>query len=477
MKSCWETLNIAVTENKDIIRQAYLALLPSFHPETDPQGFKQLRQAYEAALRLAESPSEETDISPRPIAVEHEILIAFRALLASDTDRFQSAAWQRFIQRLNTYSIDEVDELRWRLCEIAMASDYLSFDCIRLLAERLSWRQQPNTEQIVQEELESFLDAIGRSDIFAFSTLTDFSAVAQNEAIDFFRMFGRIWFNNPEWLAAFLSIHRTVVTPDDTRLHRNLLRWYSALKCGMPELLTYARAWREAEPENEDAHYYACAQRVYCGESDSLLPDLCAFWQRFPSTQADALLLYWCRQHRIGTAPLLALVIEARELVNDKGKPLIYIPGDSAHTRLLWADILYSGDLSPLSRDFLTSWLNIRSKPRMKQTPGQESGSGPLLSLYQVADRLVCSESPAEAPLQSLVSRLDDAACCPLEAIIIRWLLVTSAEASRVETPQPVKVESEAAGNDGPGIIKIIFYIVLICGAVVRILHHLAATG
>ncbi len=49
MKNCWKILEIEETTDVDIIRRAYLALLPSFHPETDPQGFKQLRQAYEDA--------------------------------------------------------------------------------------------------------------------------------------------------------------------------------------------------------------------------------------------------------------------------------------------------------------------------------------------------------------------------------------------------------------------------------------------
>ncbi|STJ12629.1 DnaJ-class chaperone [Escherichia coli] len=53
MKTCWQILDISQTTDVDIIRRAYLALLPSFHPETDPQGFKQLRQAYEDALRIA----------------------------------------------------------------------------------------------------------------------------------------------------------------------------------------------------------------------------------------------------------------------------------------------------------------------------------------------------------------------------------------------------------------------------------------
>nr|WP_249264762.1 J domain-containing protein [Salmonella enterica] len=57
MKTCWQVLGIEATADIDAIRQAYLALLPTFHPETDPQGFKQLREAYETALQGTKSPS------------------------------------------------------------------------------------------------------------------------------------------------------------------------------------------------------------------------------------------------------------------------------------------------------------------------------------------------------------------------------------------------------------------------------------
>ncbi|STJ45245.1 DnaJ-class chaperone [Escherichia coli] len=39
MKNCWKILDIEETTDVDIIRRAYLALLPSFHPETRSAGF------------------------------------------------------------------------------------------------------------------------------------------------------------------------------------------------------------------------------------------------------------------------------------------------------------------------------------------------------------------------------------------------------------------------------------------------------
>ncbi len=41
MKTCWQILEIESTTQTEIIRQAYLAHLPLYHPENDPQGFKE----------------------------------------------------------------------------------------------------------------------------------------------------------------------------------------------------------------------------------------------------------------------------------------------------------------------------------------------------------------------------------------------------------------------------------------------------
>lgn len=171
MKTCWQILEIESTTQIDIIRQAYLARLPLCHPETDPQGFKALRQAYEEALRLAVNPVEEADDEEKDAATEHEILRVFRALLDSENDRFQPSAWQKFIQQLNTWNMEDVDQLRWPLCAIAIEARYLSLNCASLLAERLNWHSFNDCEGIDEEEREAFLEAIQAGDCFDFLSL------------------------------------------------------------------------------------------------------------------------------------------------------------------------------------------------------------------------------------------------------------------------------------------------------------------
>lgn len=50
----WEILDTEPTRDKATIRKAYARRLRLFHPEEDPVGYQQLREAYDHALRIAE---------------------------------------------------------------------------------------------------------------------------------------------------------------------------------------------------------------------------------------------------------------------------------------------------------------------------------------------------------------------------------------------------------------------------------------
>lgn len=424
MNTCWETLGIEPTTDLERIRQVYLALLPSFHPESDPQGFKQLRQAYEEAQRWARSPvSEEAQHTTNEVVAEHAILTTFRALLASESDRFQPSAWQRFIQKLNELSLDEVNEVRWSLCIIAMATRYISLSCLSLLAKRLDWQPLEESDDIDVEHLEAFLEAINRGDSFNFLALSALPVTVQEQTILYFFELERAE-EDPERLKQAVRMHGAWLTPDDKLIQRKLVRWYSLLREGMAELVDIADRWRKAEPDCEDAHYYFCAQRLYCGEGESLLPDLSSFWQQYPSTQADDMLLGWCRQHRPDFFPLLVIVIEARCMAGMPDESFTYVPGENARTRLLWAEILHSGRLSPLGRSFVESLLYKRKSMAWANSRLQAKGEPetPLLDLYRTAEQYVLEAFPQAKPFYRLLIRLERGDASLLESMITQML-------------------------------------------------------
>ncbi|EIK4076450.1 J domain-containing protein [Salmonella enterica] len=477
MKNCWQVLGIEATTDTDAIRQAYLALLPSFHPETDPQGFKQLREAYENALLGTTSPAiTVVDEDPDTPWVNYLGEI-FRDLLADQERRFQPQAWQDFIQQINKLSISQAEKARWLLCDIAMQTFPVSYSCMNLLSQRLSWEQRDSNGEIDDEALEDFLPYIQRGDTFDYTLLRHLPLAVQNQTIMFYCALDGTFFDRPHYFAQLMAQHGAWIIPNNLCFQRRLLRWFSTLHVGIAELLPVALTWQEAEPDNATPGYYHLAQRVFCGEGDNLLPELCAQWWEHPSTHLDDLLLYWCRQHRPDFFPLLVMAVEGREQVDIDGESLLYIPGSSARTCLLWAEALHSGALSPLSESFIARRLNYGA-PAMSEAHSQH----PYWLLYQVADSLACAGDPSAALLQRLVTKLDTPDICPLEALVIRGLL---GRAAAIATPceavvaneEPVTtVTSPSTEESGGGfglwqVIKIILFIGVV-GHVLRQFMH-----
>ncbi|EBU3151745.1 J domain-containing protein [Salmonella enterica] len=477
MKNCWQVLGIEATTDTDAIRQAYLALLPSFHPETDPQGFKQLREAYENALLGTTSPAiTVVDEDPDTPWVNYLGEI-FRGLLADQERRFQPQAWQDFIQQINKLSISQAEKARWLLCDIAMQTFPVSYSCMNLLSQRLSWEQRDSNGEIDDEALEDFLPYVQRGDTFDYTLLRHLPLAVQNQTIMFYCALDGTFFDRPHYFAQLMAQHGAWIIPNNLCFQRRLLRWFSTLHVGIAELLPVALTWQEAEPDNATPGYYHLAQRVFCGEGDNLLPELCAQWWEHPSTHLDDLLLCWCRQHRPDFFPLLVMAVEGREQVDIDGESLLYIPGSSARTCLLWAEALHSGALSPLSESFIARRLNYGA-PAMSEAHSQH----PYWLLYQVADSLACAGDPSAALLQRLVTKLDTPDICPLEALVIRGLL---GRAAAIATPceavvaneEPVTTVTAPSTEESGGgfglwqVIKIILFIGVV-GHVLRQFMH-----
>ena len=82
--NCWEVLGIEPTSDKKEIKKAYARLLKQYHPEENPEEFKQIQEAYQQCLhpdQEIESVSYEQnieskqDIKTQPISIEEDTIL------------------------------------------------------------------------------------------------------------------------------------------------------------------------------------------------------------------------------------------------------------------------------------------------------------------------------------------------------------------------------------------------------------------
>ena len=82
--NCWEVLGIESTKDKKEIKKAYARLLKQYHPEENPEEFKQIQAAYQQGLHLdqeiesvsykQEERTKNMEVEPISIREEDEIV-------------------------------------------------------------------------------------------------------------------------------------------------------------------------------------------------------------------------------------------------------------------------------------------------------------------------------------------------------------------------------------------------------------------
>ncbi|MEX5590032.1 molecular chaperone DnaJ [Pseudomonas urmiensis] len=306
--SCWIRLGLEPTQDLNSIRQAYRGLLPSHHPETDPQGFQALREAYEEALRLAREGESSAASEPDAAAQDdapHPALQAFHRLLEEPALRFDPVAWQGYIAELDELPLDDLEALSWRLLHELRNCGPISHRCVGLLAQRLGW-----AEQLLRledpHEVEAFLQRLEQPDPFDTGLMRDWPPAAQLEALWYFRSLEYCFQQRPLFeYAQFAQTHTCLAFPDDQGLIQRLLVQFSQAGVASQTLHALLLERQRQAPDDQDLLYLLACQADALGAKQQAMDCWLQLWREHRHPQAERWLIEFCTQYQSQRLPLL----------------------------------------------------------------------------------------------------------------------------------------------------------------------------
>lgn len=123
-------LGINETKEEAAIKSAYLERLKTTNPEDDPEGFKRLREAYEAAAAFARQPEQEAAV-PQDKTDTELWIDQIDALYQDITLRWQPEAWEKLLSDPICEDLDTSLQVREALLAYLMDHIYLPNTILR----------------------------------------------------------------------------------------------------------------------------------------------------------------------------------------------------------------------------------------------------------------------------------------------------------------------------------------------------------
>lgn len=150
----WNVLGIDATNNIGAIKKAYATKLKIYHPEENPQGFQELREAYEQALQQAATrkqqsitavPSTQLDDNDSQ-AISHQHIELFMSRLEKlyhePALRTNIEQWKELLEDEILWNLAAKQQLNYSVLAFLMQHDELPRDAWILLNKVFFWTEQ-----------------------------------------------------------------------------------------------------------------------------------------------------------------------------------------------------------------------------------------------------------------------------------------------------------------------------------------------
>lgn len=151
----WHFLGIDKTDDKEVIKQAYMELLAKYNPETDPDGFLTLRQAYEDAIKEIDGA---TSGNKSENAEVNKFLDNINEIYTNFEKRIQPELWRAALEADVCIALDTEEEVEFRIMDFISKNHNLPVSVWRELDNKFHWIER--ADELKTKYHPNFIDNI-----------------------------------------------------------------------------------------------------------------------------------------------------------------------------------------------------------------------------------------------------------------------------------------------------------------------------
>ena len=185
----WRVLGIDPTKDEEQLKMAYYEKLKDTNPEDDPEGFKELREAYEEAVRLATAPEEREEEKPEEEKTPVDKWIdRADALYHQLSKRIDVEEWKKLLSDELCVALDTSEEIAERFLAFGMDHPYFTAEAWHLFDTTFSIRDR--YQQYLEKFPKDYMDYVVRQiEQDMFINFADFEGADDADYDTFIRAF------------------------------------------------------------------------------------------------------------------------------------------------------------------------------------------------------------------------------------------------------------------------------------------------